>query len=64
LHRPRALAGIEPYATMLKAKPDEHIKMFRPQDIHVVVVGGETGAMWKMIGGGPRLTISPIDPWR
>jgi hypothetical protein len=26
--------------------------------------GGEMGAMWKMIGGGPRLTISPIDPWR
>jgi hypothetical protein len=38
--------------------------MFRPEDIHIVVVGGETGAMWKMIGGGPRLTISPIDPWR
>ncbi|HEY7445630.1 MAG TPA: UGSC family (seleno)protein [Vicinamibacterales bacterium] len=64
LHRPRAVAGIEPYATMLKAKPDELIRMFRPEDIHVVVVGGETGAMWKMIGGGPRLTISPIDPWR
>jgi hypothetical protein len=64
LHRPRAIAGIEPYASMLKAAPDELIRMFRPQDIHVVVVGGETGAMWKMIGGGPRLNIVPIDPWR
>lgn len=64
LHRPRALAGIEPYATMLKAAPGELIRMFRPQDIHVVVVGGETGAMWKMIGGGPRLNIVPIDKWR
>ena len=64
LHRPRALAGIEPYASMLKAPPDELIRMFRPQDIHVVVVGGETGAMWKMIGGGPRLNIVPIDKWR
>jgi hypothetical protein len=64
LHRPRALAGIEPYATMLKAAPDELIRMFRPEDIHVVVVGGQTGAMWKMIGGGPRLTIRSVDDWR
>jgi hypothetical protein len=64
LHHPRALAGIEPYATMLKAKPDELIRMFRPQDIHVVVAGGETGAMWKMLGGGPRVTITSIDSWR
>jgi hypothetical protein len=64
LHRPRALAGVEPYASRLKAAPDELIPMFRHEDIHVVVVGGETGAMWKMIGGGPRLTIMPIDPWR
>ena len=64
LHRPRALAGIEPYASMLKAGPDELIRMFRPEDIHVVVVGGGTGAMWKMIGGGPRLSIVSIDRWR
>jgi hypothetical protein len=64
LHHPRAVAGIEPYASMLKAAPDELIRMFRPEDIHVVVLGGETGAMWKMIGGGPRLTIVDIDPWR
>jgi hypothetical protein len=64
LFRPRAVAGIEPYATMLKAAPDEMIRMFRPEDIHVVVVGGGTGAMWQMIGGGPRLTISSIDGWR
>ena len=64
LHRPRALAGVEPYASMLKAAPDELIRMFRPEDIHVVVVGGETGAMWKMIGGGPRLNMVLIDKWR
>jgi hypothetical protein len=64
LHHPRALAGVEPYATMLNAPPDELIRMFRPEDIHVVVVGGETGAMWKMVGGGPRLTIVGIDAWR
>jgi hypothetical protein len=64
LHYPRALAGIEPYASMLKAKPDELIRMFRPEDIHVVVVGGETGAMWKMIGSGPRVNIVRVDDWR
>jgi hypothetical protein len=64
LLHPRALAGQEPYASMLKAAPDELIRMFRPEDIHVVVVGGETGSLWKMIGGGPRLTIVGIDAWR
>jgi hypothetical protein len=64
LHRPRAVAGIEPYKSMLAAPPDEMIRMFRPEDIHVVVVGGETGAMWKMLGGGPRLNIVKIDDWR
>jgi hypothetical protein len=64
LAHPRAVAGIEPYASMLKAAPDEMIKMFRPEDIHIVVVGGETGAMWKMVGGGPRLNVVDIDPWR
>jgi hypothetical protein len=64
LHHPRALAGIEPYASMLKAEPDEMIRIFRPEDVHIVVVGGETGAMWKMIGGGPRLTIVNVDDWR
>jgi hypothetical protein len=64
LHHPRAVSGLEPYASRLKAPPDELIQMYEPEDIHVVVVGGETGAMWKMIGGGPRLTIVDIDPWR
>jgi hypothetical protein len=64
LHRPRAVAGIEPYASMLKAAPDEPIRMYRPEDIHVVVVGGETGATWKMVGGGPGLVVVDIDPWR
>jgi hypothetical protein len=64
LHHPRAVAGLEPYASRLAAEPDQLISIFEPDEIHVVVVGGETGAMWKMIGGGPRLTIVDIDPWR
>jgi hypothetical protein len=64
LHHPRAVSGLEPYASRLKASPDQLIQIYEPEDIHVVVVGGETGAMWKMIGGGPRLTIVDIDQWR
>ena len=64
LARPRAVAGLEPYASMLRAAPDEPIRMFRPEDVHIVVVGGGTGAMWKMIGGGPRLATVVIDEWR
>jgi hypothetical protein len=64
LMRPKGVAGIEPYASMLAADPDEMIRMFRPEDIHIVVVGGATGAMWQMIGGGPRLNIESVDSWR
>jgi hypothetical protein len=64
LHHPRAVAGIEPYLSRLNAAPDEMIKIFEPEEIHIVVTGGETGATWKMIGGGPRLNIVDIDPWR
>jgi hypothetical protein len=64
LMRPKGVAGIEPYASMLRAGPDEMIRMFRPEDIHIIVVGGETGATWKMIGGGPQLTTVTIDDWR
>jgi hypothetical protein len=42
LMRPRAVAGVEPYASRLKAKPDEVIKIFEPSENHIVVAGGET----------------------
>jgi len=38
--------------------------MFRAEDIHVVVVGGQTGAMWKMIGGMLRDGQASVDAWR
>ena len=60
---PRALKGEEPYATKLKAAPDELIPMFRKEDIHVVVVGGETNGYWRIMGNGYRGTVS-IDKWR
>jgi hypothetical protein len=64
LVRPWAILGQEPFATHLKAQPDQPVQMFRPPDIHVVVVGGETGGTYKMIGGSLRDSIVSIDEWR
>jgi hypothetical protein len=60
---PRATFGEEPYATKLKAPPDEMIPMFRPEEIHVVVVGGETNGYWRIMGAGYNRTVS-VDAWR
>jgi hypothetical protein len=63
LLRPKAVAGIEPYASRLKAQPDEVIKIYEPSEINIVVAGGETQGAWKMISGALRATSS-IDAWR
>ena len=63
LLRPKAVAGIEPYASRLKSRPDDVIKIYEPSDIHIVVAGGETQGAWKMISGALRATVS-IDAWR
>ena len=63
LMRPKAVAGVEPYASRLNAKPDELIRIFEPSDIHIVVAGGETQGAWKMISGSLRARVS-IDEWR
>jgi hypothetical protein len=63
LMRPRAVAGVEPYASRLRAKPDELIRIFEPSDINIVVAGGETQGAWKMISGSLRAKVS-IDAWR
>lgn len=65
LHLPHAVAGVEPYASRLKALPEDTIHFLEPDQIHIVVAGGETQGAWKMIngmfrGGG----IISIDPWR
>lgn len=60
---PRATFGEEPWATKLKAAPDELIPMFRPEDIHVVVVGGETNGYWRIMGCTYQQTVS-VDAWR
>ncbi|MFZ0839257.1 MAG: UGSC family (seleno)protein, partial [Xanthobacteraceae bacterium] len=65
LTHPLAVAGVEPFASKLKAKPDEMVKLFEPSDISIVVAGGETQGAWRMIGGAYRnkATVS-VDAWR
>src|SRR5262249_20947985 len=60
---PRATFGEEPWATKLKAAPDEMIQMYRREDIHVVVVGGETNGYWRIMGASDAKTVS-VDDWR
>ena len=60
---PRATFGDEPWASKLKARPDELIPMFRREDIHVVVVGGETNGYWRIMGANYHKTVS-VDAWR
>ena len=60
---PRATFGDEPWATKLKAAPDEMIPMFRREDIHVVVTGGETNGYWRIMGCNYQKTVS-VDEWR
>ena len=64
LVRPWAVLGQEPFAGNLDAAPDDEIRTYRPQDISVAVVGGETGGTYKMIGGALRETIVSVDDWR
>jgi hypothetical protein len=64
LIRPLALAGVEPHATHLKARPDELVRMFRQEDINVVVAGGETTSAWRLIGGSYRGNTISVDAWR
>ena len=61
--QPRATFGEEPWAGKLRAAPDEPIPMFRREDIHVVVVGGETNGYWRIMGATYQKTAS-VDTWR
>jgi len=74
LSKPQGLAGVEPYASRLKAAPDELVNLFTPDDIKIVVAGGETQGGFKMFSGrylgrGPgtdnkgKPTIV-VDDWR
>ena len=60
---PRATFGEEPWASKLEAAPDEMIPMFRREDVHVVVVGGESNGYYRIMGCNYQKTVS-VDDWR
>jgi hypothetical protein len=74
LSKPQGVAGVEPFASRLKAAPDELVNLFTPEDIKIVVTGGETQGGFKMFSGrylgrGPGTENKgkptfPIDDWR
>ncbi len=65
LIKPHADAGVEPWASIQKAAPDEMVRKYRTEDISVVVMGGETQGAWKMVGGNfARAKTVKVDDWR
>ena len=65
LLKPLAVSGVEPYASNMKAAPDEQLQMFRAEEINIVVTGGETQGAWKIYEGArPNNGTVSIDAWR
>jgi hypothetical protein len=60
---PRATFGEEPYASRLRAAPDEQIPIWTRDEINTVVVGGETNGYWRIMGAR-RTGAASIDAWR
>jgi hypothetical protein len=61
---PMASKGIEPFATWKKAADDELINHYHnPNNINIIVIGGETSPLWKTADFGYG-TSSSIDKWR
>jgi hypothetical protein len=60
---PRATFGEEPFASNLKAKDDEQVRLWAKNEINVVVVGGETNGYWRILGAR-RAGAARIDDWR
>jgi hypothetical protein len=64
LVEPNARNGVEPYASWLKLPKDAIIAPYTsPEKINVVVVGGETQALWFTTDMWHTKTVS-IDRWR
>ncbi len=65
LVKPLAVAGVEPYASNLKAADDEPVSVYQESEINIVVTGGETQGAFRIIEGrrAKDCTIS-IDKWR
>jgi hypothetical protein len=64
LVEPNARNGVEPYASWLKLPKDALVAPYNsPEKINVVVVGGETQALWLTTDMWHTKTVS-IDKWR
>jgi hypothetical protein len=64
LVEPNARSGMEPYASWLKLPRDATIAPYTfPEKINMVVVGGETQALWLTTDMWHTKTVS-IDKWR
>jgi len=60
----QAYKGVEPYASWKKVPDDELIAPYHnPDNINIVVVGGETSPLWKATDYGYAASAS-IDKWR
>ena len=61
---PMAQDGIEPYKTWKELPPDELITPYHiPENIEMIVVGGETNAFWKTTDFR-YVTSASVDAWR
>ena len=60
---PRALKGVEPWASMLEVAESDPVRIFKRDSIHVVVVGGETNGYWRIMGCDYGKSAS-VDEWR
>ena len=61
---PLAEKGVEPYASWKKLPGDALIAPYNnPENINIVVVGGETSPMWKVADFGYVVSAS-VDKWR
>jgi hypothetical protein len=61
---PLADQGVEPYATWKKEPADAPIAPYdKPENINIVVVGGETSPMWK-VSDFSYVASASVDKWR
>lgn len=61
---PLADQGVEPYASWKKLPGDTLIAPYdKPENINIVVVGGETSPMWKVADFAYAVS-APVDRWR
>jgi hypothetical protein len=64
LMAPIANQGVEPYASWKKLPADALMAPYdKPENINIVVVGGETSPMWK-VSDFAYAVSAPVDRWR